>query len=156
MDNISKIVELEGLLELEKNKPSNFHKVKEFHKIFGQPNNEKLNKEDFLKHWPMRLKLIMEEYRELEEEFFQGQEFNIQNIAKELTDILYVVYGAGATFGIDLDECFDLVHKSNLSKLDKDGKVLYREDGKVLKSDQYKPADMSKVVKIKYVKSNDK
>jgi len=82
----------------------------------------------------LRLELIREEVEELN----VGIEgMDIVEIADALTDILYVVYGAGHAFGIDLDECFHEVHRSNMSKLGEDGKPIYREDGKVLKGPNY-------------------
>ena len=82
----------------------------------------------------LRLELIREEVEELN----VGIEgMDIVEIADALTDILYVVYGAGHSFGIDLDECYHEVHRSNMSKLGADGKPIYREDGKVMKGPNY-------------------
>lgn len=91
----------------------------------------------------LRLKLIKEEVSELEQAIEQN---NLIEIADALTDILYVVYGAGATYGIDLDACFKEVHRSNMSKLDKNGNPIYRKDGKVLKGPYYKPPDLESIL----------
>ena len=118
---------------------TNAAKVRAFMKIFGQevkeypefPNRETLD---------LRLELIQEEVAEL----IAGASIrDLENVAKELTDILYVTYGMGASLGIDLDACFTEVHRSNLSKLE-NGKVIYREDGKVMKGKNYTPPDMTR------------
>ena len=82
----------------------------------------------------LRLELIREEFEELT---VATNAMDIVEIADALTDILYVVYGAGHAFGIDLDECYQEVHRSNMSKLGADGKPIYREDGKILKGPDY-------------------
>ena len=82
----------------------------------------------------LRLELIREEFEELT---VATNAMDIVEIADALTDILYVVYGAGHAFGIDLDECYHEVHRSNMSKLGADGKPIYREDGKILKGPNY-------------------
>ena len=82
----------------------------------------------------LRLELIREEFEELT---VATNAMDIVEIADALTDILYVVYGAGHAFGIDLDECYHEVHRSNMSKLGADGKPIYREDGKILKGPDY-------------------
>ena len=82
----------------------------------------------------LRLELIREEFEELT---VATNAMDIVEIADALTDILYVVYGAGHAFGIDLDECYQEVHRSNMSKLGADGKPIYREDGKILKGPNY-------------------
>ena len=112
---------------------TNFDKVRIFMDSFGQktlkkptlPNDELAN---------LRLDLIAEETGEL---YSALAEKNIVEIADALTDILYVVYGAGHAFGIDLDDCFREVHESNMSKLGADGKPVYRDDGKVLKGPNF-------------------
>ena len=71
---------------------------------------------------------------------------SIENIAKELSDLLYVVYGCADVLGIPMDECFAEVHRSNMSKLDKDGKPVLREDGKILKSELYTPANLKPIL----------
>lgn len=125
---------------------TNFDRIKEFHECFNQEKNDKLNLEAIEKFKDLRLRLIKEEYNEVCNEFWMTK-IDPVALAKELTDLLYVVYGAGVTFGIDLDKCFEEVHRSNLSKLGADGKPIYREDGKVLKGPNYSPADLSQIVK---------
>ena len=93
------------------------------------------------------MELIREEYEELEEAI---ENKDMVEVADALTDLLYVVYGAGHAFGIDLDECFLEVHESNMSKLGPDGKAIYREDGKVMKSDLYFKPDIKAILE-KYV-----
>lgn len=123
---------------------TNFERVQQFHKIYGQrigtmPELADKNTQD------LRISLIEEELRELKE----GLEKNdVVATADALTDLLYVVYGAGVSFGIDLDACFIEVHRSNLSKLDDNGKPIYREDGKVLKGPNYSPPDLKKVLDV--------
>ena len=90
----------------------------------------------------LRLELILEEVEELVTGIDNE---DLVEIADALTDILYVTYGAGHTFGIDLDACFDEVHRSNMSKLDENGKAIYRADGKVLKGPNYFPPNLSNV-----------
>jgi len=112
---------------------TNFELVGDFMEAFGQ---DVLNEPE----WPtfstreLRLELIREEYEELEEAI---ENKDMIGVADALTDLLYVVYGAGHAFGIDLDTCFDEVHSSNMSKLGENGRPLYREDGKVLKGPNY-------------------
>lgn len=122
---------------------TNFEMVKEFMETFGQTVRTKptlLDDETTV----LRFDLIFEEVDEV-----QGaiDENDIQNIAKELTDLLVVTYGAGAAYGIDLDACFKEVHRSNMSKLGEDGLPIYREDGKVLKGPNYSPANLKEIVK---------
>ena len=93
----------------------------------------------------LRLDLIEEELDELQ---YGIDNQNMVEIADALTDLLYVVYGAGHAFGIDLDDCFKEVHKSNLSKLGPDFRPIKREDGKVLKPDTYFPPDLKTVLNI--------
>jgi len=76
----------------------------------------------------------------------QHQTVNVVNLAKELADLLYVVYGTAAAYGIPIDDVYREVHRSNMSKLGPDGKPIYREDGKVLKGPNYTPADIQKVL----------
>ena len=126
-------------LELENEKESNFQKVGSFMRIMGQ--EVKTHPE-----WPLqdilnlRMNLIREEMKEWEESV---HERDMENTAKELADILYVVYGAGHALGIDLDRVFEEVQHSNLSKLGDDGKPLYNDVGKVQKGPNYQPPDMS-------------
>ena len=91
----------------------------------------------------LRLSLIQEELDELTKAM---KENDILEVADALTDILYVTYGAGHTFGIDLDKCFDEVQRSNMSKLSKDGKPIYNENGKVMKGPGYFKPDLSKFI----------
>jgi len=127
---------------------SNYEMVYEFHEAFGAKVGDDsrpgfCNADDSA----LRLKLIQEEFREVSEEIEKGD--NPVNIVKELVDLLYVVYGTGVTMGIDLDEAFRIVHESNMTKLGEDGKPIYREDGKVLKGPNYKPADLTILFKEK-------
>ncbi len=122
---------------------SNFLSVKKFMQIFGQEvkgkaefPNEKIVK--------LRYELIKEELEELNQAIIDK---DIKEVADALTDILYVTYGAGHAFGIDLDKCFNEVQKSNMSKLDSDGKPIYNEDGKVMKGPNYFKPDLNKFLK---------
>ena len=119
---------------------TNFDKVGEFMKTFGQ---EVKNKPSFStnKINELRISLIQEELDELTKAI---KENDILEVADALTDILYVAYGAGHAFGINLDKCFDEVQKSNMSKLGKDGKPIYNELGKVMKGPGYFKPDLSK------------
>lgn len=121
---------------------NNFAKAGEFMKIFGQ---ETLTRPTVPSYdlAALRLDLIQEEVDELRQGLANQ---NIVEIADALTDILYVVYGAGHAFGIDLDACYNEVHRSNLTKLDEDGKPLYREDGKVMKSDRYESPNLTRII----------
>ena len=91
----------------------------------------------------LRVELIDEELKELCE---ATSKQDMVGIADALTDLLYVVYGAGHSYGVDLDECFAEVHRSNMSKLDDNGNPIYREDGKVLKGRNYTPPDLATVI----------
>jgi len=93
----------------------------------------------------LRISLIEEELDELREAVADN---DLVGIADALTDILYVTYGAGLAYGIDLDECFLEVHESNMSKLGEDGKPIYREDGKVLKGQNYFEPDLGAVLDV--------
>ena len=119
---------------------TNFEKVGIFMKTFGQEvkikaelSNNKIN--------DLRISLINEELDEFREAIKND---NIKEVADALTDILYVTYGAGHAFGIDLDKCFDEVQRSNMSKLGKDGKPIYNEHGKVMKGPDYFKPDLTK------------
>ena len=121
---------------------SNFNKVGTFMKTFGQEvktepsfSNEKINK--------LRIDLIKEELEELTEAMNNK---DLLEVADALTDILYVTYGAGHAFGIDLDKCFDEVQNSNMSKLGENGEPIYNESGKVMKGPNYFKPDLSKFV----------
>ena len=121
---------------------SNFSKVGIFMKTFGQEvkdkpsfSTEKINK--------LRIDLIKEELDELSEAMKNN---DLLEVADALTDILYVTYGAGHAFGINLDKCFEEVQNSNMSKLDENGKPIYNEAGKVMKGPNYFKPDLSKFV----------
>ena len=121
---------------------SNFESVKKFMKTFGQEVKEKA---DFPsnKITTLRYDLISEELAELKDAIDKK---DIKEVADALTDILYVTYGAGHAFGIDLDKCFDEVQRSNMSKLGIDGKPIYNEKGKVMKGPNYFEPDLNKFV----------
>ena len=119
---------------------TNFQKVGEFMKTFGQEvksksslSSDKIN--------ILRISLIEEELDELKQAINQK---NLLEVADALTDILYVTYGAGHAFGINLDKCFEEVQNSNMSKLGDDGKPIYTEKGKVMKGPNYFKPDLSK------------
>ena len=121
---------------------SNFNKVKTFMETFGQEvktkpsfNTDKINS--------LRYDLIKEELEELKEAM---ENKDLLEVADALTDILYVTYGAGHAFGIDLDKCFKEVQSSNMSKLGEDGKPIYNESGKVMKGPKYFKPDLTKFV----------
>jgi len=121
---------------------SNFNKVGIFMKTFGQEvkdkpsfSSDKINK--------LRIDLIKEELEELIEAM---KNKDLLEVADALTDILYVTYGAGHAFGINLDKCFDEVQNSNMSKLDENGKPIYNDSGKVMKGPNYFKPDLSKFV----------
>ena len=119
---------------------TNFDHVGEFMKTFGQEVKSKPEFPD-KETQKLRLELIAEELEELWDAI---EDKDMVGIADALTNILYVTYGAGHAFGINLDECFREVQRSNMSKLGKDGKPIYREDGKVLKGEDYSPPDLKK------------
>ena len=121
---------------------SNFNKVGTFMKTFGQDVNtkpsfssDKINK--------LRIDLIKEELDELQEAMKNN---DLLEVADALTDILYVTYGAGHAFGIDLDKCFDEVQNSNMSKLGENGEPIYNDSGKVMKGPNYFKPDLTKFV----------
>ena len=121
---------------------TNFNKVGTFMKTFGQEvktkpsfSSDKINK--------LRIDLIKEELDELKEAMDNN---DLLEVADALTDILYVTYGAGHAFGIDLDRCFDEVQNSNMSKIGENGKPIYNESGKVMKGPNYFKPDLSKFV----------
>ena len=121
---------------------SNFNKVKTFMETFGQ---EVKNKPSFStdKINSLRYDLIKEELEELKAAM---ESKDLLEVADALTDILYVTYGAGHAFGIDLDKCFEEVQNSNMSKLGEDGKPIYNESGKVMKGPKYFKPDLTKFV----------
>tara|TARA_R110002153_G_scaffold11235_4_gene43339 strand:- start:1022 stop:1408 length:387 start_codon:yes stop_codon:yes gene_type:complete len=112
---------------------SNFEKVGDFMEAFGQEVLYVPTLPDF-NLGALRLDLIEEEVQELRDGLGKG---SLLEVADALTDILYVVYGAGHSFGIDLDDCFNEVHRSNMTKLGEDGRPMYRDDGKVMKGPNY-------------------
>ena len=121
---------------------TNFDKVGTFMKTFGQEvktkpsfSTDKINK--------LRLDLIKEELTELTEAMNNK---DLIEVADALTDILYVTYGAGHAFGINLDKCFDEVQNSNMSKLDENGKPIFNEHGKVMKGPNYFKPDLTKFI----------
>ena len=119
---------------------TNFEKVRLFMKTYGQEVKNKAGFSD-AKTNKLRIDLIKEELEELTEAM---QDKNLLEVADALTDILYVTYGAGHAFGIDLDKCFEEVQNSNMSKLGEDGKPIYNEAGKVMKGPNYFKPDLSK------------
>ena len=122
---------------------SNFKDVKIFMEKFGQMVRTKPQFPDE-KTMYLRLDLIKEELSELEEAM---KTKNLKEVADALTDILYVTYGAGYAYGIDLDQCFKEVQRANMSKLGEDGKPIYNDQGKVMKGPNYTKPDLSKFVK---------
>ena len=119
---------------------TNFEKVKLFMQTFGQEVKSKASFSDE-KTNQLRLDLISEELEELKNAMTSK---DLLEVADALTDILYVTYGAGHAFGINLDKCFDEVQNSNMSKLGSDGKPIYNESGKVMKGPDYFKPDLSK------------
>ena len=121
---------------------SNFESVKTFMKTFGQEVKEKAGFPSD-KITSLRYELINEELEELKEAIINK---DIKEVADALTDILYVTYGAGHAFGINLDKCFKEVQNSNMSKLGNDGKPIYNDKGKVMKGPNYFKPDLTKFV----------
>ena len=121
---------------------TNFNSVKKFMQTFGQDVRSKAAFPDE-KIVRLRYDLILEELNELKEAIDQK---DIKEVADALTDILYVTYGAGHAFGINLDKCFEEVQNSNMSKLDENGKPIYNESGKVMKGPNYFKPNLSKFV----------
>ena len=122
---------------------TNFEKVKTFMKTFGQEVKEKSSfSSDKINE--LRFNLIQEELEELR---IAIDTKNLVEVADALTDILYVAYGAGHAFGINLDKCFDEVQQSNMSKLDDHGNPIYNDSGKVMKGPKYFKPDLSKFIK---------
>ena len=119
---------------------TNFEKVKLFMLTYGQEVKTKSEFSDN-KTNKLRVDLIKEELDELTNAM---KEKDLTEVADALTDILYVTYGAGHAFGIDLDKCFDEVQNSNMSKLGEDGKPIYNDSGKVMKGPNYFKPDLSK------------
>ena len=121
---------------------TNFEKVKLFMNTYGQEVKDKAEFSD-AKTNKLRIDLIKEELEELTQAM---NDKNLLEVADALTDILYVTYGAGHAFGIDLDKCFDEVQNSNMSKLGEDGKPIYNESGKVMKGPNYFKPDLLKFI----------
>ena len=121
---------------------SNFNKVGTFMKTFGQEVKTKPSFSSY-KINKLRIDLIKEELDELQEAMKNN---DLLEVADALTDILYVTYGAGHAFGIDLDKCFDEVQNSNMSKLGENGEPIYNESGKVMKGPNYFKPDLTKFV----------
>ena len=121
---------------------SNFEKVKKFMITYGQEVKESASfpDESIIK---LRLQLIKEELEELEQAI---NDKNLLEVADALTDILYVTYGAGHSFGINLDACFEEVQRSNMSKLDEDGKPIYNEYGKVMKGPNFSKPNLKQFI----------
>ena len=122
---------------------TNFEKVGIFMKTFGQEvkdkpsfSTEKINN--------LRISLIEEELKELKDAMKRN---DLLEVADALTDILYVTYGAGHAFGINLDDCFNEVQNSNMSKLGDDGKPIYNDSGKVMKGPKYFKPNLKKIIK---------
>ena len=122
---------------------TNFQKVKNFMMAFGQEvksepsfSNEKINE--------LSYNLIKEELDELK---IAMDNKDLLEVADALTDILYVTYGAGVAFGLDLDACFNEVHNSNMSKMDINGKPIYNENGKVMKGPNYFKPNLNQFIK---------
>jgi predicted HAD superfamily Cof-like phosphohydrolase len=145
---------------MDKSMKSNFELVRDFHFAFNKapdPSFPKLPEKNMA---ILRAKLIKEEFLEVMEElgitlnrsmdleYIDDKEKDLTKIAKELSDLLYVVYGTAAAYGIPIDDVYREVHRSNMSKLGIDGKPIYREDGKVLKGPNYSPADISKIMRV--------
>ena len=123
---------------------SNFNKVKAFMNTYGQDVNEKASfPEDTIVQ--LRVDLIEEELNELKEAIKNN---DLVEVADALTDILYVTYGAGHSFGVDLDKCFDEVQRSNMSKLGEDGNPIYNESGKVMNGPNYSAPDLKKIIEL--------
>ena len=147
---------------------TNFQKVGEFMRAYEQDVHttarfplEKIRqlRFDLIEEELDELDVAMKKQEELEEtndngelssesEFINDSQENLIEIADALTDLLYVVYGAGHAYGIDLDACFDEVQRSNMSKLDENGKAIKREDGKILKGPNYSPPNLHGIVKF--------
>ena len=121
---------------------TNFELVGDFMEAFGQSVQVDPTWPDFNTR-ELRIELIQEELEELSDAVADR---DMVQIADALTDLLYVVYGAGHSFGIDVDECFQEVHSSNMSKLGEDGRPIYREDGKVLKGPSFFEPDLEGIL----------
>ena len=123
---------------------TNFNKVKIFMNTYGQEIKDKASFPD-KKIVQLRIDLIQEELNELKDAVSNN---DIIEVADALTDILYVTYGAGHSFGINLDRCFEEVQDSNMSKLDEDKQPIYNDSGKVMKGPNYYPPNLKKIIEL--------
>ncbi len=123
---------------------TNFEMVQEFHRAFSERKMPEAPELQEVSIEELRMKLIMEEMEEIVDALHDE---DVVNLAKELSDLLYVVYGMADEYGIPIDACFRAVHESNMTKLGSDGKPVYREDGKVIKGPNYRPPDLNFILK---------
>ena len=143
MDKFPNLVRMKQLRNV-KRMETNFDRVENFMRVFNQEVKDEVG-------WPdaetmeLRIDLIEEELQELKDGILLG-DGTLVDVADALTDLLYVVYGAGHSFGINLDKCFEEVHNSNMSKLGNDGKPIYREDGKILKGENFREPNLKEVL----------
>ena len=143
MDKFPNLVRMKQLRNV-KRMETNFDRVENFMRVFNQEVKDEVD-------WPdaetmeLRIDLIEEELQELKDGILLG-DGTLVDVADALTDLLYVVYGAGHSFGINLDKCFEEVHNSNMSKLGNDGKPIYREDGKILKGENFREPNLKEVL----------
>ena len=143
MDRFPNLVRMKQLRNV-KRMETNFDRVESFMRVFNQEVKDEVD-------WPdaetmeLRIDLIEEELQELKDGILLG-DGTLVDVADALTDLLYVVYGAGHSFGINLDKCFEEVHNSNMSKLGNDGKPIYREDGKILKGENFREPNLKEVL----------
>jgi predicted HAD superfamily Cof-like phosphohydrolase len=124
---------------------TNFEKVGEFLTAFGHPCRDTPDLEPDSGMVAMKVGLIAEELDELREGIDNK---DLVEIADALADLLYVVYGVGHLYGVNLDRCLDIVHTSNMTKLGEDGKPIYRDDGKIMKGPNYVPPNLEEEVKL--------
>lgn len=119
--------------------------VTEFHEVFDPKH---IRTKPYEQYTRLRRRLLWEEYNELEVELIKTEETGVihANLIKEMADLQYVLSGLAVAYGIDLNKAVEIVHQSNMSKLGKDGKPIYREDGKVIKGPDYKEADVSGLI----------
>ncbi len=127
---------------------TNFEMVKEFHRAFDKNKMPEAPELQEVSIQELRMKLIMEELEEVIEALDHE---DVVNLAKELADLLYVVYGMADQYGIPIDACFKAVHDSNMTKLGTDGKPVYRDDGKVIKGPNYQPPDLEAILKGEHI-----
>jgi len=117
--------------------------VREFHLAFGHPVATEPGFPEDKGLMLLREKLVEEEFREVMDACYKG---DLENLAKELADLIYVIHGMALVYGLPLDAVFDEVHRSNMSKLGADGRPVYRDDGKVLKGENYTPPDIGAII----------